>query len=376
MNNKKQIKTVVIISILLFLQFNLYPLEKNNLDLKKFRKVWTSFLIYPSKENIKKVNDILSYKTINNINIKVLNKKLKSKLYEDTQYTFNNLYNDIWVNIDLLAKEAYSGNKIAIKVFFKLYLISECKNKENIVFILGNLIRIKPEIFLEEMKGLLNSENKRKDMIFMDILTKYGSYYENNFEYELFETRMRIKSLKSVKNNSLKKIRNKGIEIVKRKEVELTKKVTKVNMNNIVKFVTKYRDYLFTLLGKEVYSANRKVFKRFFIKCTEYESEPRYGLNFIFVNLIRINPKVFLEELKNYKSVLKDSLKWMVGFLDPGFYADRLRSRIRETKFRIISLESVKDKSLQRIKDECLDILKKKEKKYLEILEYEKNNNR
>ena len=369
MNNKKQMKTVIIISILLFLQFILYPLEKNTLDLKKFRNAWNSFLNYPSKENIKKVNDILSYKSINNVNIKILNKKLKSK-------TFDDLYDHIWLNIDyLLDREAYSGNKIAIKLFFKLYLISEDKNKEKVVFILGNLIRIKPEIFLEETTGLLKSENKKKECILFDSLIKYGSYYENNLEYELFETRMRIKSLKSVKNSSLMKIRNKCIKIIRSKEIELSRKVKKINMNNILKFVTKYRRSLFILLGKEVYSANRKVFKRFFKICLKYESELGYDLNLVFVNLIKINPKVFLEEIKSNRNIRNDYLKTMILFMHPNIDFDE-EQMLRETKLQIKSLESVKDKGLQEIKKECLDILREEEREDIERLEYEKKNNR
>lgn len=115
-------------------------------------------------------------------------------------------------------------------------------------------------------------------------------------------------------------------------------------------------DHLGVLEG-EIYSGNpnsiRLGFRLFTISYGTFE----IALNKIVGNLIAFNPRLFLEELTAHRNLFVT--------LDPiltSFVRDNPNDPVAqdlEKKLRIKSLESVEDKPLKSLRNECIKILKK-----------------
>ncbi len=349
-----------------------------NIDpyIKKFSKKWDKLYMYPSKKNVIATFNIMNYKTLSNQFVYKFNYNLKKIKCDEG---FSDCYYCLWENgvgsFSLLAMEAYSGMEEAIRLYFKLYILADKqKYRDEIIFVLGNLIRINPELFLKEADYLLKSENRLKEKIFKEILTRFTPHYKNNQEYELFEIKERIKAIKSVKDRKYEKTKNRCLKLLGEKEKDLMKIVKDVKIEDIIKFIDKETpqpsDKYYPLMGKEVYSGNRAIFPLFFKKLNNIDGD-QPGLPIIFSNLIRINPKLFLEELNKCKN-LRNRFIEKVIFTDVGYYVDNPNLRLREMKLRRRSLERILDEKLLKLRDECIYILKKTEEELRNVIkEYE-----
>ncbi len=115
-------------------------------------------------------------------------------------------------------------------------------------------------------------------------------------------------------------------------------------------------DHLGVLEG-EIYSGNPNAVKLGFQLFTVSYGAFEVGLNKILGSLIAFNPRLFLEELEAHRGLFPS--------LDPvlGSYLrdipDDAVARELEKKLRIKSLESVEEKPLKSIRNECIKILKK-----------------
>lgn len=79
------------------------------------------------------------------------------------------------------------------------------------------------------------------------------------------------------------------------------------------------------------------------------------SLNIMLGKLIRINPKMFLEELKRHYSLISG-----INFIlrnSSNIYVDRLEAYLYEIQQRIKAIESITDPALEEIKTECLRVL-------------------
>lgn len=82
--------------------------------------------------------------------------------------------------------------------------------------------------------------------------------------------------------------------------------------------------------------------------------------------LIRINPRLFLSKMNEYREIFeKDGRRWPVDILPPE-YVDRLEAQAYEIEMRIKAIETVKDKCYAEIKTICIDQLKRRKQEILE----------
>ncbi len=115
-------------------------------------------------------------------------------------------------------------------------------------------------------------------------------------------------------------------------------------------------DHLGVLEG-EMYSGNPKAIKLGFRLFTVSYGAFEVSLNKILGSLIAFNPKLFLEELAAHRGLFQT--------LDPilGSYLrdipDDPVAQTLEKKLRIKALESIEDKPLKSLRNECIKVLKK-----------------
>jgi len=98
-------------------------------------------------------------------------------------------------------------------------------------------------------------------------------------------------------------------------------------------------------------------FKLFTIADGEYAE----GLQIEIGKLINVNPKLFLQELKNHRRLIV-SLDGLVGNLGQD-YVDEFERQTKEKEKRIKSLNKVSDKDLTIVRDECLKELDRQVKR-------------
>ena len=72
--------------------------------------------------------------------------------------------------------------------------------------------------------------------------------------------------------------------------------------------------------------------------------------------LIRIDPQLFLEELKNAKPEVQRLSPLLAN--EGAVYVDRMRAQCLENQLRIASLEGVTESSLKNIRNICIEVLK------------------
>lgn len=130
---------------------------------------------------------------------------------------------------------------------------------------------------------------------------------------------------------------------------------------DVVDFIFKYEN--FRMLEKQVYASDPNAVKVAFriinISDGYYTEITETALG----NLIRINPRLFLQELNSHKNIrpIEDSAVTMVGEI----FADRFKAQKLEIELRIRALETVKNDNLIEIRDQCIKILNE-HLKYLE----------
>jgi hypothetical protein len=109
------------------------------------------------------------------------------------------------------------------------------------------------------------------------------------------------------------------------------------------------------LLEIQVISSDREAGRLAFRLISEAEGHYGEMLCIMLGRLIRIDPKLFLEELKNHRNLIL-SLGHLVGNFGPE-YVDRLEAGLYEARMRIVALKKINDPPLLRIRDECIAIL-------------------
>lgn len=115
-------------------------------------------------------------------------------------------------------------------------------------------------------------------------------------------------------------------------------------------------DHLGVLEG-EIYSGNPNAIKLGFRLFTISYGTFEIALNKILGNLIAFNPRLFLEELALHRDLFPTLDPILGSFLREN--PDDAVARELEKKLRIKSLESVVEKPLKSLRNECIKILKK-----------------
>ena len=115
-------------------------------------------------------------------------------------------------------------------------------------------------------------------------------------------------------------------------------------------------DHLGVLEG-EIYSGNPNAIKLGFRMFSISYGTFELALNKVVGNLIAFNPKLFLEELAAHRDLFP-SLDPILGSYLRDTPADPVAQEL-ENKLRVKSLESVVDKPLKSLRNECIKVLKK-----------------
>jgi hypothetical protein len=115
-------------------------------------------------------------------------------------------------------------------------------------------------------------------------------------------------------------------------------------------------DHLGVLEG-EMYSGNPNAIRLGFRLLTISYGAYEIALNRIIGNLIGFNPRLFLEELAAHRSLFQTLDPLVASFVRD--MANDPAAQELEKKMRIKSLESVEDKTLKSLRNECIKILKK-----------------
>lgn len=120
--------------------------------------------------------------------------------------------------------------------------------------------------------------------------------------------------------------------------------------------VNSISDHLGVLEG-EIYAGNPNAIRLGFRLLTISYGAFEVALNRIIGNLIAYNPRIFLEELAANRSLFLILDPVVASFLRE-FPNDQAAQDL-EKNLRIKSLESVEDKALKSLRNECIKILKK-----------------
>jgi hypothetical protein len=115
------------------------------------------------------------------------------------------------------------------------------------------------------------------------------------------------------------------------------------------------RDGNYRILERQIISSDPAAVELAFRLYTIADGAFAEDLDVYLGELIRINPNLFLEKLKQHRNIVVgfDGLLGNFGYV----YVDKLKAHALETSLRIEALRSVNDKSLLSVRDECIQEL-------------------
>jgi hypothetical protein len=156
--------------------------DEQMVDWDKIKSSFDAYLEYPSPENAKAFLDTLptgETKIDTEDKIKVVN------------------YIDTFENYAILENEIWAGDRYSTEAAFRLFNIADGAFAESLNMTIGALVRINPRLFLEvlyEYKNLWLFKHRGYPVYGV------GAGYEDRIKARIYEYRMRIKALESVKD--------------------------------------------------------------------------------------------------------------------------------------------------------------------------------
>lgn len=178
-------------------------------DSDKLSAEWGNYTENPSSENALKVYNLLP--------------KKGHVRKEDSNIELNNL---IYENLNIISNQILQGDKNNVKLAFRLFTISDGAFSEELQIMLGQLVKINPELFLTELKEHFHLIDRLGSLV-----CNYGSEFVDNRTKQKAETDERIIKLKTIEKTELIKTRDKCL-------TELSKKLKMLN-NLIEKYGSK-----------------------------------------------------------------------------------------------------------------------------------------
>ena len=109
-------------------------------------------------------------------------------------------------NMGMLERQVLSSHALSVKLAFKLKLVSDGAFSQDLDIILGQLIRINPELFLTELKS---SKSKNRLRSFLN----YGGPYVDRISAQCHESILRAQALKSTDPDLAPDLKSKLIAI-------------------------------------------------------------------------------------------------------------------------------------------------------------------
>lgn len=160
-------------------------------DWKGIEQAYSEYIEYPSDENARKVRDLLPAAG----HVEYTGEQLERAAIEF-----------IYSNIRMLERQIISRDRDAVKLGFRLITIADGGFREDLYIMLGQLIRIDPEMFLRELKEAEELVGRLEWLVRI-----YGDIYVDRFDAKRLETERRKRALKSVSDPALKDIRDRCI---------------------------------------------------------------------------------------------------------------------------------------------------------------------
>ena len=117
-------------------------------------------------------------------------------------------------------------------------------------------------------------------------------------------------------------------------------------------------DLLKKTIEKHIHAGDRNAVKAGFRLFNISDGWYSHRLDMALGDLIRINTKLFLEELKSHRNITFVIRRGPPVYPSGDEYVDNFEAQKSEIKLRIKALESIKDKDLIEIRDECIKDLK------------------
>ncbi|WP_124950084.1 hypothetical protein [Sulfuriferula thiophila] len=148
---------------------------------------WEQYLDFPSAQNAKQVHSLT---------------------YSKGAASFGN-YNG--GDLQILALQVYAGDRESLRLAIRLKGQSDGGLAEDLTAIVGHVIRIHPQLFLEEIKFAKISITGLED-----IVLNAGLEYADRPEANQYELNMRLEALSRVNEKELQVLRNTSIDAIKR----------------------------------------------------------------------------------------------------------------------------------------------------------------
>jgi hypothetical protein len=137
---------------------------------------------------------------------------------------------------------------------------------------------------------------------------------------------------------------------------ELDKEYNIYSTGDEIKYILRHDN--FPVLRAEMMAGNKYATEAMFRLLNLSDGGPMTTIMIILGDLIRVNPRLFLETLMKYKDTLAiKRLGYPVYVVGPA-YADRPEARHYELEMRKESLEAVREKEYENIQKECIKLLK------------------
>lgn len=186
----------------IFLSMSLLTIALSSQDSKKDLKLaeaWHSFQQTPSSENAFKLYQSLPDNPDSARNVYLSQQKVLQSIYEDFK---------------VLEYQVLTQDRNSVKVAFRLISLSDGDFTETICIVLGRLIKINPQMFLQELKTEIKT-NRKLIKILSGLVSNLGEQYINSHDASLIELEARIKALQLIKDKNLLAIRDECIAVLK-----------------------------------------------------------------------------------------------------------------------------------------------------------------
>lgn len=175
--------------------------SQRSTDWRGIQGAFTAYVEYPSGANAKKVVSLLP----NGEHIQYTNEKSEA---EATEFVYQKL--------NMLERQVISRDPDAVELAFRLKTIADGAFAEDLDIVLGQLIRIDPRLFLQQLKIALSGIGR------LDALVgNYGDVYVDKFAAQRLETDRRTDALESVSDPALQAIRDECIGELRKIRLQL-----------------------------------------------------------------------------------------------------------------------------------------------------------
>lgn len=174
-----------------------YAQSRINIDMTNLGKVWEAYIAAPGKDTAIKVYESLpGGKENREIELQVDVRDLIMK------------------KLHVLESQIYAGERNALKVAFRMFVIADERMEEDLIKIIGYLLRFNTKLFLQELQEHEDLVPDLNRLVCSFLLSAPGDKAQQNLERNI-----RLKALGYVEDKQLKSIKKKCIKILKKVKI-------------------------------------------------------------------------------------------------------------------------------------------------------------